>query len=66
MVTVLVGVQICALEKIDNRFVRLDEKVESRTEVLSAHFRRIEDMLLRKFAELVTRPTRIETHPNLH
>jgi low affinity Fe/Cu permease len=52
-------------EKLDERLARLDEKLDSTSEVLTAHFRRFEDMLLGKLAELDTRLTRIEAHLNL-
>lgn len=52
-------------EKIDLKVAALDQKIDARTEVLEAHLRRVEDMLLGKFAELDTRLTRIESHLNL-
>jgi len=52
-------------EKIDTRYLQLDQKVDAKFEILDAHLRRVEDMLLGKFAELDNRLTRIEAHLNL-
>jgi len=40
--------------------------VQAQNEVHSANLRRVEDMLLGKFAELDNRLSRIEAHLNLH
>jgi xylose isomerase len=76
MVTVLVGLIINNSlfnahvkrldEKIDTRYAQLNEKIDAKYEVHESHLRRVEDMLLGKFAELDNRLTRIEAQLNLH
>lgn len=52
-------------EKIDTRYLRLDQKIDAKFEILDTYLRRVENMLLGKFAELANRLTRIEAHQNL-
>lgn len=64
MVTILVGL-ILNNSLFTAHIRRLDEKIDAKAEVHEAHLRRVEDMLLGKFAELDNRLTRIEANLNL-
>ncbi|MGI9072915.1 MAG: hypothetical protein ACR2JB_16770 [Bryobacteraceae bacterium] len=63
-VTVLVGVLVNN-SVMNAQIRRLDEKIDSKAEVLSAHLHRVGNMFLGKFAELDMRLTRIEAHLKL-
>ena len=64
MLTVLVGILVNN-GMMNANIRRLDEKIDAKSEVQEAHLRRVEDMLLGKFAELDNRLTRIEGQLNM-
>ena len=64
MLTVLVGILVNN-GMMNANIRRLDENIDAKSEVQEAHLRRVEDMLLGKFAELDNRLTRIEGQLNM-
>jgi hypothetical protein len=72
MIIVLIGV-LLNNSTVNNRINDLKDLIKSQRDVIKAssdrqdaNLRRVEDMLLGKFAELDNRLSRIEGHLNLH
>jgi hypothetical protein len=65
MIIVLVGV-LLNNSTVNNRLSDLRDLIKAYSDRQDANLRRVEDMLLGKFAELDNRLSRIESHLNLH